>query len=115
MPGNFAEDYSKNADGLWLFPRDDKYRKQLFPDFDISAHPAKANIYLVQAIVEFVSEPNETVMDIMAGTGTIMTAALIGRRVVCIELEDPYVEILEQNAASLDSIAPGISEEITIL
>jgi len=112
---NFAEGYTKNDDGLWLFPKDDKYRKHLFPLLNLSEHPAKANIYLVQAITEFVSKPDETVMDIMAGTGTIMTAALIGRRVVCIELEDKYITILEQNAQSLEAIAPGIGEEITVI
>lgn len=112
---NFAEDYSRNNDGLILFPRDEQYRKSLFPFLVLSEHPAKANIYLVQAIVEYISQVDETVMDIMAGTGTIMTAALIGRRVVCIEIEDTYIDILEQAAKSLEDIAPGIREMITII
>lgn len=112
---NFAEEYSRNEAGLILFPRDEQYRKDLFPFLVLSEHPAKANIYLVQAIVEYVSKAEETVMDIMAGTGTIMTAALIGRRVVCIEIEDTYIEILEQAAKALEDIAPGIGEMITII
>jgi DNA modification methylase len=112
---DFASDYPRNDDGLILFPRDEDYRKELFPFLVLSEHPAKANIFLVQSIVEYVSEPEEIVMDIMAGTGTIMTAALIGRRVICIEIEDEYVSILEKAAKSLESFAPGISEMITII
>ena len=111
----FASEYKVNDDGLILFPRDTQYRKELFPKLKLDDHPAKANIYLVQAIIEFVSEPEETIMDIMAGTGTIMVAALVGRRVVCIDIEEDYTKILEQGAQSLESIAPGISSQITII
>ncbi len=111
----FASDYVIDENGLIRFPRDSQYRSQLFPDLDLSEHPAKANVYLVQAIVEHVSTPDQTVMDIMAGTGTIMTAALIGRRVVCIELEDEYQRIIQQGVRSLEQIAPGISEWITLI
>ncbi len=115
MTKKFAPEYPKNDDGLILFPRDSNYRKELFPLLKLDDHPAKANIYLVQAIVEYVSEPEETVMDIMAGTGTIMTAALIGRRVVCLDIEEDYAKILEQGANSLEAIAPGIRDMITII
>lgn len=111
----FASEYQRNEAGLILFPKDSNYRKELFPLLKLDDHPAKANVYLVQAIVEYVSEPEETVMDIMAGTGTIMTAALIGRRVVCLDIEDDYVKILEQGAESLEAIAPGIGDMITII
>jgi len=111
----FASDYSVNEDGLILFPRDDQYRKELFPSLVLSEHPAKANIYLVQAIVEHVSSADETILDIMAGTGTIMVAALRGRKVVMIEIESGYCDILEQGIRSLEAIAPGISEAITLI
>lgn len=115
MTKDFASEYLRNEDGLILFPRDSDYRKELFPLLKLDEHPAKANIYLVQAIVEYASEPEETIMDIMAGTGTIMTAALIGRRVVCLDIEEDYVRILEQGANSLERIAPGIRDMITII
>ena len=57
----FAPEYPRNSDELILFPRDSDYRKELFPLLKLDEHPAKANIYLVQAIVEFVSEPEETI------------------------------------------------------
>jgi len=114
-PREFASEYPRNEEGLILFPSDTQYRKELFPFLILSDHPAKANIYLVQAIVEYVSGPGETIMDIMTGTGTIMTAALIGRRVVCIEIEDEYCSIIEQGIESLERIAPGIGEMITLI
>ena len=115
MDKTFAAEYPINEDGLFRFPNDVNYRQSLFPSLVLSDHPAKANVFLVQAIVEFVSEPGETIMDIMAGTGTIMTAALIGRRVVCLDIEEEYIEILEQGAESLEAIALGIKDMITIV
>lgn len=111
----FAPEYNIDENGLYHFPRDDKYRKQLFPFLDLSSHPAKANIYMTQAIIEYVSEPGETVMDIMSGTGTIMTAALIGRRVVCLEIEEHYQWVLEQALLSLGQIDSSIPDMITII
>ncbi len=115
VSGQFASEYDRDKDGLIQFPRDADYRKRLFPSLDLSAHPAKANIYLVQAIVEYVSEPDETIMDIMSGTGTILTAALIGRRVLCIEIEEEYQSIIEEGIASIERIAPGAEDMITLI
>lgn len=120
MKGLFAPEYPVNEDGLLLFPSDADYRKSVFKFWDrlgisLSEHPAKANTFLIQAIVEFVSEIEETVMDIMAGTGTIMIAALAGRRVVCIEIEDSYIRLLEEAVTDINSIAPGAEEAITII
>ncbi|GAH88801.1 unnamed protein product, partial [marine sediment metagenome] len=56
MDKEFATEYPRNEDGLILFPRDSDYRKELFPLLKLDEHPAKANIYLVQAIVEYVSQ-----------------------------------------------------------
>lgn len=111
----FAPEYERDEQGFIKFPRDANYRKQLFPRLKLEEHPAKANIYLVQACIEYVSEPGQTVCDIMAGTGTIMTAALIGRRVICLEIEDFYQQILEQCLEDIDKYAPGIKDMITII
>jgi hypothetical protein len=106
----FAPDYPRNETGLVLFPRDDRYRKELFPNFDITLHPAKANIYLVTECVKYVSEQEETVMDVMSGTGTIMVGALIGRRVICVEIGELYQGIIQQNIESMERMAPGSGE-----
>lgn len=112
----FAPEYQvEEATGWYLFPRDDQYRKSLFPHLNLSDHPAKANIYLVQSIVEYVSEPGETVMDIMSGTGTILVAALAGRRVMCIEIETEYQDIIQQGIDALERLSPGVADMITLV
>jgi len=115
MTKSFAPDYLRNENGLILFPRDSDYRKILFPRLILADHVAKANIYLVQACVEYISESGQIVMDIMSGTGTIMTAALIGRRVVCVEIEQEYQDILHMNLEDLNRYSPGIADMVTIV
>lgn len=116
----FASEYPRNEEGLILFPRDPEYRKELFPwwnrlGISLEQHPAKANLYLVQAIIEYASEPGDTVADIMAGTGSILTAVLIGRRVVCIELEEEYQNFIEEATKDMEAIAPGAEDMITLI
>lgn len=62
----FAPNCPKNEDGWFLFPTDAEYRKSMFPK-EVMSHPAKANLFMVQAIVEYVSEVDQTVMDVMSG------------------------------------------------
>ena len=120
MPKFFAPDYERDEQGRIRFPKDDKYRREIFKfwdrlDISMSEHPAKANIYLVKAIVEYVSEMDETVMDIMSGTGTILIAALMGRKVVCIELEEPYQNMIEEAIKDIEAIAPGAADAVTLI
>ena len=112
----FATGYEVESETGWYrFPSDVAYRKELFPQFSREEHPAKANVYLVQACVEYVSEVGDTVMDIMAGTGTIMTAALIGRMVVMIEIEEKFQSLIERHMADLERYEPGITVAMNLL
>lgn len=112
----FAPEYEVEPDTGWYrFPSDASYRKELFPQFSREEHPAKANVYLVQACVEYVSEVGDTVMDIMAGTGTIMTAALIGRQVVMIEIETKFQKLIERHMSDLERYEPGIVTAMNLL
>jgi DNA modification methylase len=88
----FAGQYQRDEDGRILFPRDQAARSELFVK-EVNLHPAKANLWMLEEIVKYVSEPGETVMDIMSGTGSLMIAALMGRNVVCIELEPVFMKI----------------------
>ena len=95
----------------YKFPRDAAYRKIVFPKFTRDEHPAKANMFLVQACVEYVSEVDDTVLDIMAGTGTLMVASLIGRKVVLIELEAKFQSLIQrhmEDLAEYDAYAPSM-------
>ncbi len=110
----FASEYSRNEDGWIKFPADSNYRKRMFPP-EVNSHPAKANVYLVQAIIEYISEPDDLIMDCMAGTGTIMVGALIGRQVICIEISAKFYAIQVAALNFLENIDPGISERISLI
>ena len=113
----FAPEYLMDEkEPTWYkFPRDAAYRKRLFPQFSYDEHPAKANIFLTQACVEYVSEPGQSVLDVMAGTGTIMTAALIGRKVYMIEIEDKFQALIERHMGDLVKYDSNIQSQIFLL
>jgi len=106
----FAAKFPKTDEGWIDFPSDVGYRKSIFPE-DI-AHPARANLHMVEAIVEYVSQPEETVMDIMAGAGSIAIAAVMGRKVVCIEIEKIYQDTL---AVVKNHLSGEVQENLTLL
>jgi len=115
MGKEFAKEYQRNKQGWVLFPPDTEYRKQLFPP-KVNKHPAKANVFLVQSIIDYVSEPEQTIMDIMAGSGTILIGALLGRRIVAIDISKKYVEELILPALEfMESYHTGISDFITTI
>ena len=110
----FAHEYTKDENGWIKFPSDQSYRKGIFP-LEVNQHPAKANVFLVQSIIEYVSEPGDTILDCMAGTGTIMVGALIGREVVCVEISEKFHNLQLRAVEQMESIAPGVSEHITCI
>lgn len=114
MTKEFAPEYSRTEEGWIKFPPDSDYRKRMFPP-EVNQHPAKANVYLVQAIIEYVSEPDNILMDIMAGTGTLMVGALIGRQVICVEISSKFHQIQVTALEHLEKIAPGISGSISLV
>jgi hypothetical protein len=110
----FAPEYNRTDEGWVIFPTDSAYRKGIFPP-EVNQHPAKANVYLVQSIIEYVSEPEQTIMDVMAGTGTIMVGALISRDVICIEISDKFHQIQVVALKRLEELAPDISDHIQLI
>lgn len=99
MPKVFAEKYERVREGemdLILLPgRDTAWRRELFPD-EVFDHPAKANMYLIQELVEYLTKPGDTIIDPFAGTGTMLIGVLMGRNVVLIEVEPQYLELLRK-------------------
>ena len=69
---------------------DGPQRKRLFVP-EAMAHPAKGHISMWQEMIERYSQPGDLVVDPMAGIGTSLVAALMGRNVVCVELEPHFV------------------------
>lgn len=69
---------------------DARLRKKLFTA-EAGVHPAKGHLGLWEAIIERYTEPGQWVLDPMAGIGGTLTAALMGRNVVTVELEHHFL------------------------
>src|SRR4030042_2475629 len=111
----YERENSKEGWPLIKFPLDKKWRGELFPELRLADHPAKANMYLVEACIDYVSEPGETVLDIMSGTGTIMIAALKGRKVVMIEIEKKFQDLIESEIECLELSSPEVGKNCTLI
>lgn len=99
----FASGYLRSEEGWILFPKDSVGgpRQSLFPPA-VMDHPAKYNFAMIQSIIEYVSEPDDTIMDIMAGTGSIMIGALLGRHIICVELEETYQDLISLAKSNIE-------------
>ena len=74
----------------WIIPKPPPRKKNEL------LHPAKFPETLVQEFIEFFTEPGNTVLDPMAGTGSTIIAALrSGRNAVGVELIEQWVEIAQ--------------------
>ncbi len=97
----FAEKYERermdNMD-LILFPRDVEWRRRLFPK-GVFDHPAKNNMFLIQALIDYLTEPGDTILDPFGGTGSLLIGVLSGRNVVLIELEPYNIKLLRETEA----------------
>ena len=78
------------------FKNDTATRRRLF-DPESFAHPAKGQTGMWQLMIERYCNPGDLVLDPMAGTGVTMLAALMGRDVVCVELESHFVEPMRRS------------------
>ena len=77
---------------LLKFPSDAKLRKKFFSPADVG-HPARANLWMIIWLVKKLTKPGDTILDPMSGAGTIIYATLLGRNVLCMELEKHLVDI----------------------
>ena len=90
----FAAGYDKDDQDRFLFPRDIERRKELFPQ-EVFNHPAKANMFLIEALVEYLTKEGDTILDPFGGTGTLLWATQMGRKVTLIEIETGF-HLLQQ-------------------
>lgn len=110
----FAEDYERNDKGWILFPSDAEYRKRMFP-LEVNKHSAKANVFLIQACIEYISEPGQTILDPMSGTGTLMVGALVSRTIINIEISPKFSELQQFARDKISEIAPGSENFIMLI
>jgi len=87
----FGPNLKRNEQGWFILPDDVSWRKSIFPE-QCMKHPAKMQMYLEQAIYQYVSEPGDILLDPMSGSGTLMIAALEGRTVITIDIESEFHE-----------------------
>ena len=64
---------------------------------DSFAHPAKMDAQLLIWIVERYTVVGETILDPMAGSGTMMLACTLGRNVILVELEEKFCKMMQDN------------------
>lgn len=87
------------------FTQDTKERRQWFQAASF-AHPAKMVLGLQIYLIEHYTKPGETILDPMAGSGTILVACALGRNVVCVELEKKFCKLIEDNWQKIKSLGP---------
>ena len=92
MIKQFAPDYPRTSEGWIIFPDDVKWRKSLFPP-EVMKHLAKMQLYLEWELIKYLTVPGDIILDPMAGTGTIILAAIMDRKVICIDIEEGYNKI----------------------
>ena len=107
----FAPGFDHTEEGWVIFPEDASFRKDIFPP-EVMGHPAKANIYMIESILNYVSKPGDIVMDPMSGTGTILVALTMNRGVIAIEIEELYLQLQKQ---ALELMMPGLDNPYVLL
>lgn len=106
----FAPNYSRFVDDRGFeiihFPTDTALRKDLFAEK--VEHPSKNNLYIYEALANYLMQPGDILLDPMAGAGSAMWVARKGIKVVLIELSPVFVEQLRVNQS-------GFTGSISIL
>ena len=95
----FAPDFPRDSNGWVVFGRDVELRRSLFPQ-EAFLHPAKANLYMIQEMARYLTEEGQSVIDPFAGTGSQLISLLDNRKVVLIELEPYFLDIINQTVAA---------------
>jgi len=98
----FAPGIPRDEETGWvILPKDSQWRKDSFFPVEVMEHPAKMNLYMEQAMIEYVAKPGDILLDPFGGTGTLMIAALMGMTVILLELEDGYHKLEQEAKANL--------------
>ena len=65
-------------------------RRKLYTPESFS-HPAKAHLGMMMEIIERYTKPGDWILDPLAGIGSTMLGALMGRNIICVELESHFI------------------------
>lgn len=99
----FASTYPRDDQGRILFPPDHVRRRELFTPESFE-HPAKAQLFMVEELVKYLSEQSDLLVDPFGGTGTLLVGVPMGRSVWLIELTPTYQDLITKN---IDYIGGG--------
>lgn len=91
---------SDAVNDVWSFPVDFGLRRRLF-GVEVFAHPAKLHLGLLQRLIEMYTCAGDTLLDPMAGTGSLMLAATQQRHVILRDVQQEYVTLM-------NTVAPRI-------
>lgn len=89
-----VSDLSIYTDDLWHCASDLGFRRRFFAE-EVFSHPAKLNLHMLQRIVDLYTLPWDTLLDPMAGTGSLMVAATQQRNVIVRDLMPEYVAMMQ--------------------
>ncbi len=93
-----GENIQENLTDLWWDIHRIKHRR--YRDY----HPCQLPEALLERIILLTTNPNDVVLDALAGTGTtILTAAKLGRQFVGIDIDPFYVELMKQKIREIQS------------
>jgi tRNA G10 N-methylase Trm11 len=84
-------------DGLLDFGSDIGIRHRWFSESSFG-HPAKLHLGLLQYLIDRYTLPGETLCDPMAGSGSLLLAALSARHVIVRDVESRWVTVMQHNA-----------------
>lgn len=111
----FAPQFQRDDHGWIHFPRDIERRRATFPSkqtgtaHDVFDHPAKMNLFLVESLVDYISEPGDWILDPFGGTGSTALAIQKGRHVWLIDCEEEFQEMIKETAALLNPDGVALS------
>lgn len=91
-------------------PPDTPLRRRLFTPESLR-HPAKGHLALWQLILERYTKPGDWVLDPMAGAGATMLGALMGRNIICVELEQHFIEPMKASWVKMQQ-SPMLGHEL---
>lgn len=86
-----------------LFKSDTKARKICFTSESFK-HPAKMILPLQVWLIKKYTNPGDIILDPMAGSGTVLIGTLLDRNIICVELEEKFCKIIEDNWRKLKQI-----------
>lgn len=82
---------------LWTFTADQPARRAHFVP-EVFSHPAKLHLGLLQRLIDLYTCPGDTLLDPMAGTGSLMVAATQQRNVILRDIIPDYVGMMVRSA-----------------